>query len=231
MSVQLEFSRRAGSYDQFNMVQKRVAQTLAGMIRDRKPGRICDLGCGSGTLFEQIDWPVEKMVAVDFSRAMCDLHPEGAGVRILCLDFNHPACFETLAKEGPFDMILSSSALQWAEDLDATLDGIRSLQTPVALALFTGNTFSTLLETAGLVSPIRKPEELDRLALKHFGKRWAYRQYTLKFENRLEMFRYIKKSGVSGGERRLAYTQAKKLLRAYPLDYLEFEVGYLVASP
>jgi malonyl-CoA O-methyltransferase len=43
------------------------------------------------------------------------------------------------------------------------------------------------------------------------------------------MFRYIKQSGVSGGERKLSYTQTKQLMENYPLKYLEFEVLFIEA--
>jgi len=38
------------------------------------------------------------------------------------------------------------------------------------------------------------------------------------------MFKYIKKSGVSGGEKKLSYKEIKKLINNYPLNYLEFEI-------
>jgi malonyl-CoA O-methyltransferase len=44
------------------------------------------------------------------------------------------------------------------------------------------------------------------------------------------MFRYIKKSGVSGGEKQLSYKQMKMLMEKYPLNYLEFEVLFVEAT-
>jgi len=44
------------------------------------------------------------------------------------------------------------------------------------------------------------------------------------------MFRYIKKSGVSGGEKQLNYQQMKRLMENYPLNYLEFEVLFVEAT-
>jgi malonyl-CoA O-methyltransferase len=37
------------------------------------------------------------------------------------------------------------------------------------------------------------------------------------------MLRYIKKSGVSGGQKKLSLKEIRKLLKNYPLNYLEFE--------
>ena len=228
MGVKLEFSRRAGTYDQYNIIQRQVAESLVEMVADSAPKTVCDLGCGSGTVYRKICWPLEKYVAVDFSREMCALHPAGEVVSVIQCDFNEISCFRKVEEEGPYDRVFSSSALQWADDLDLLLGRVVALESPVALAVFTGNTFGTLLESAGLASPIRLPEELDRLAMKHFGRTWSYRQYSLTFEDRLEMFRYIKKSGVSGGKRRLNFSDARRMLREYPLDSLEFEVGFLV---
>ena len=53
--------------------------------------------------------------------------------------------------------------------------------------------------------------------------------YRLEFESTREMFRYIKQSGVSSGERKLSYTQTKQLMVNYPLKYLEFEVLFIEA--
>jgi malonyl-CoA O-methyltransferase len=44
------------------------------------------------------------------------------------------------------------------------------------------------------------------------------------------MFNYIKKSGVSGGEKQLTYKQTKQLMKNYPLNYLEFEVLFVKAK-
>jgi malonyl-CoA O-methyltransferase len=41
------------------------------------------------------------------------------------------------------------------------------------------------------------------------------------------MFQYIKRSGVSGGEKQLGFKEIKVLMNSYPLDYLEFEVLFV----
>jgi malonyl-CoA O-methyltransferase len=54
--------------------------------------------------------------------------------------------------------------------------------------------------------------------------------YSLEFSSARDMFKYIKQSGVSSGERKLSYTQTKALMENYPLDYLEFEVLFIEAK-
>jgi malonyl-CoA O-methyltransferase len=41
------------------------------------------------------------------------------------------------------------------------------------------------------------------------------------------MFRYIKGSGVSGSRNLLSFKDMKRLMKEYPLNYLEFEVAFI----
>ena len=50
--------------------------------------------------------------------------------------------------------------------------------------------------------------------------------YKLEFDNKKELFDYIKKSGVSG-KSELTFEKAKKLYKEYNLNYLEFEVIFV----
>jgi malonyl-CoA O-methyltransferase len=52
-------------------------------------------------------------------------------------------------------------------------------------------------------------------------------RYRLAFDSVREMFRYIKRSGVSGNRNLLKYKEMKSLMQNYPLDYLEFEVVFI----
>ncbi len=65
---------------------------------------------------------------------------------------------------------------------------------------------------------------------KYYHAEFELKEYRLYFETVREMFNYIKKSGVSGGEKQLTYKQTKQLMKTYPLDYLEFEVLFVEAT-
>jgi malonyl-CoA O-methyltransferase len=182
-----------------------------------------DLGCGSGNIAGKIQWPYEKFVAVDFSQQMLDLHPTDEKIECRLGDFNEDKLFEALVKE-EFDRVFSASSLQWAEDLDTCLYQISQLNAPVSLAIFTSNTFKTLLETAGVTSPLRCVDEVTYLINQYFHCSIEVVEYELTFESVDEIFTYIKKSGVSGGRNALSYKQMKNLMKEYPSKTLEFEV-------
>ncbi|MFA5216757.1 methyltransferase domain-containing protein [Sulfuricurvum sp.] len=220
-----EFSRYAAEYGSRNVIQRLVADKLISSTPDQ-PKRILDLGCGNGTLFSLIDWEMECFVGVDFSASMLSHHPLFPNVELILGDFNDPALFEKL-RDKHFDRIYSASALQWAEDLEGVLKSLISLNTPMSLAIFTAGTFKTLHECAGVTPLLRSSDEVISLAEKHLDGRFEVLHYTLEFDSVREMFRYIKRSGVSGGRRVLDFAQTKRLMETYPLNYLEFEVVFI----
>ncbi len=222
MNIKQEFSRFAHEYGKYNMIQEQVAQKLVEELKDR-PVRILDLGCGSGNLFQKIGWEFEAFVGVDFSEEMLSLHPRGEGVECRLGDFNEETLFEELAKQS-YARVFSASSLQWAKDLDKTLYHISQLNAPVSLAIFTSNTFKTLLQTAGIPSPLRCVDEVIYLLSQYFHCEIEVVHYELSFDSTEEIFEYIKKSGVSGGRNALSYKQMKRLMREYPSKTLEFEV-------
>ncbi len=225
MKVSSEFSKYASHYDSYNSIQQKVADKLLSFVRT-KPKNILDLGCGSGALAKKITWKYDKLMAVDFAPGMLELHPKAKNIECIYGNFNDTNLFESL-KEYNFDYILSASALQWADDLEKTFQQIRALHVPVALAIFTANTFKTLHVTAGLEPLLIDTCKLNTLQQKYFNANFEVVQYKLEFDNVRDMFRYIKKSGVSGSRNILSYKEMKKLMQEYPHNYLEFEVAFI----
>ncbi len=207
------------------MIQANVAQKLINdTIGD--PTRILDLGCGSGTLYSLVDWEMNHFVGVDFSQEMLNHHPKGSNVELVLGDFNNSVLFETLRTE-TFEHIYSASALQWADDLGGVFEQLSLFNTPMSLAIFTAGTFKTLYECAGLPPLLKSAEEVIEIANHHFTAHYEIVHYVLEFDSVREMFRYIKRSGVSGGRRVLDFSQTKRLMETYPLNYLEFEVVFI----
>lgn len=227
MRVREEFSRYASAYGECNVIQAQVAKKLIAATPD-KPRRVLDLGCGSGTLYSLIDWEMERFVGVDFSDSMLSHHPVSPVTELVLGDFNDPKLFETLSAES-FDHIYSASALQWANDLGGVLETLARFDIPMSLAIFTSGTFKTLYECAGLAPILKSSDEVISLAETYLNAEYEILYYTLEFDSVREMFRYIKRSGVSGGRRVLDFSQTKRLMETYPLSYLEFEVVFITS--
>ena len=227
MKVSSEFSKYANHYNTYNVIQEKVADKLLSMVH-AKPQHILDLGCGSGALAKRITWKYKKLIGVDFAPGMLEIHPKSKHIECIYGNFNDAALFETLHTY-TFDYILSASALQWSQNIEETFKQIHKLNAPVALAVFTADTFKTLYKTASLEPLLPSKEELDRIQKQYFNAHFEVVQYKLEFENVREMFRYIKRSGVSGSRNVLSFKEMKKLMQEYPTNYLEFEVVFITS--
>lgn len=225
MKISSEFSKNAGHYEEHNSVQNQVVSKLLSCLKT-DPQHILDLGCGSGALCRAIEWKYKHFTGVDFAPGMLELHPKSKKIESIYGDFNDPTLFENL-KTYKYDHIFSASALQWAENLDEVFLAIKELNTPISLAIFTSGTFKTLNETASLNALLRTKEEVEHLQKKHFNVNFEVVNYKLTFKNVRDMFKYIKRSGVSGSRNVLNFKQTKELMKSYPLNYLEFEVAFI----
>lgn len=221
--VEKQFSRWANDYQKNNIIQEAVADYLVATIQG-EPQTICDLGCGSGAIASRIGWPYRSFTAVDFSSQMCDLHPKGEDIELLNLDFNNPDDLRKLEQHAPFDLVIASSALQWCIDLPNVIGKIAQWTDHIAFSIFTANTFKTINEITGLHSILPQSDAMIELVSEYFPAKFEIREYELEFPDALSMLRYIKRSGVSGGEKRLDYAQVKKLIADYPKTTLDFEV-------
>lgn len=227
MKVSSEFSKYAKDYSSYNIIQEKVIQKLL-LNFSLSPKRILDLGCGNGALVKSIDWEYEYLVGVDFAQGMLDLHPKSDSIECINGDFNDSGLFDTL-KSYNFEHIFSASALQWSSSMEEVFKNISKLQTAVSLAVFTSGTFFTLNEVANLEPLLDDAKSIESLAHKYFDVDIELVQYKLAFESVRDMFRYIKKSGVSAGRNILSYKQTKELMNEYPLEYLEFEVIFITS--
>lgn len=227
-----EFSRFAHEYDTYNVIQAEVAKLLVEELSSSRYATIIDIGCGSGEVYKNLEKnnvAFEHLIVLDSSREMLELHPSSKKIEKRCADFNRLQTFEELSL-APQTLVLSSSALQWSKDLDFTLSEISKRSPHAYFAIFTSNTFKTLHETANIKSPIYTKAVLRETIEKYYHAEFELKEYRLYFETVREMFNYIKKSGVSGGEKQLTYKQTKQLMKRYPLDYLEFEVLFVKAA-
>ncbi len=227
MSDKNQFSKYAKSYNSYNIIQQLVAKSLVREL-GCQPKRILELGCGSGQIFKYIHWDVEFYHAIDASQSMCDLHPKGENIRVECYDFDSKLFFDAI-KNQHYDMVISSSALQWSNNLSKIIEALSKVTPEIHAVLFTSNTFKTIQTLSSKPSPILDEISIKEAFLAHFDSTFETIGYKLEFDNKKELFDYIKKSGVSSSSS-LEFKDAKKLYKEYDLNYLEFEVIFVKAK-
>ena len=224
MQERNQFSKYANEYKSYNIIQQICAKSLIRELRS-KPKKILELGCGSGQIFSNINWEFDEYLAIDGSKQMCELHPKAKNLEIKCLNFDSAEFFEEIKRDN-FDMVLSSSALQWSKDLDKIIYNLSNITKEINAVLFTSNTFKTIQHLTNTKSPILDEERIKKAFSRYFKCEFETILYKLEFNNKKDLFDYIKKSGVSGSSE-LSYEKAKKLYKEYNLNYLEFEVIFV----
>jgi malonyl-CoA O-methyltransferase len=224
MSIQNQFSKHANEYSNNNIIQQIVSKALVREIKS-KPKRILELGCGSGQVYNQINWEIEYYKAIDFSQSMCDIHPKDNIINIYCFDFDSEEFWQNIKNE-KYDIVLSSSAIQWSKNLPKLLKRLASITKELNVVLFTSNTFKTIQKITNTKSPILTSDEIKKSFKIYSNTKFETISYDLEFDNKKKMFKYIKDSGVSG-DSNLSFKNAKKLYNEYSLNYLEFEVIFI----
>ncbi len=224
-SVNHQFSRWANDYDRYNIIQQIVSKALIREL-NFQPKRILELGCGSGQVFKNIKFNFDYYKAIDFSYEMCNIHPKNKNLEIYCLDFDSDAFYNNIKNDQKYDIVLSSSALQWSKDLKKIIKILSTKTDYISMVLFTSNTFKTIFELSNSISPILTVKEIKDSFDQYFDISYEIVNYKVQFSNKKELFNYIKKSGVSG-ENKLSFKNAKNLYKNYKLDYLEFEVIFI----
>jgi len=232
-SVVQEFSRFAHQYDTYNMIQAKVATTLVSKLPRKSYKDVIDIGCGSGEVYKNIQKQkviIENFVVLDSAQSMLAIHPDEKLITKICTNFNDRNFIEHIPKQD-YDLLLSSSALQWSTDLVYTMRELSLLSSTFYGALFTSGTFKTLHQIAGVSSPIYGEDSVRNVMSQFYNNvQFEIHHYSLEFNSTRDMFKYIKQSGVSSGEKKLNYTQTKALMENYPLNYLEFEVLFIEAK-
>lgn len=225
-----QFDRYALSYSKNRDVQDEIAKKLLARLQIRDYRKIIDIGCGDGALFESCSGGQEIFLGVDASRKMCDLHEKRGGCVVMQGDFDDSALTDkVLDCFGRFDLLLSSSALQWSKDIGSSISSLSGLSDKFAISVFTRGTFSSVRKFLGVDSFLPTSSEFERAIADFTVDDFWVESFKKEFESPKEAVRYIKYTGVSGGGNKISYQEAKRLYESGPKT-LEFEVAYAVGS-
>lgn len=213
-AVQAAFARAAGTYDAHVDVQRDVA---AGLLRrlsaGSAPSHILEIGCGTGNLTQGLAdaWPEAEILAIDFC-------PEMLAVARRKLAGRSGVSFEAtdgeryVAEEGRFDLITSSAAFQWFDDLPLAASRFARMLAPagrLAFAMFGPGTFRELTKVLAQQWPEAVPaaasfleaDVLRTLMAAQFGKlEIAEENYRREYPSLLDLLRKIQHTGTGAGQ-------------------------------
>lgn len=141
----------AQDYDRHAGVQRTVARALAariGALALPPAPRVLEIGCGTGFLTEALieqgisgEWLVTDLAPAMLARCRARIG-DAPGRRFTVLDGEHGPGPDG----GPFDLICSSLALQWFDDLPAAAARLRGWLAPGGHLIFTTLAAETFAE-------------------------------------------------------------------------------------
>jgi SAM-dependent methyltransferase len=125
------FDRFTTASDSFSDNIERPA--IDQLIGEVTGARILDLGCGSGTYSVPLAAKGSDVVALDLSATMISLAQERAHQHSVEADFRVADIREPLPfDDSEFDIVLTSTALHYVEDIDALMKEVARVMKPTA---------------------------------------------------------------------------------------------------
>lgn len=221
----------ASGYDEAAHVQRKTATRLAGNIAalalPERP-RILEIGCGTGLLSRAL-----KRQGVEGRRLLTDLAPamvarcrdwmgQSEGVHYLAMDGEELP----FAPDVRFDLICSSLAFQWFDDLPAALNRLAALVAPgghLAFATLADGSFSEWHRVYGRgdAPAYPSPEALMALAPAGFGASIDSFELFQSFASTLQFLRQLRAIGAHArrnGERPLPPGAMRRAMRAFEVQ-------------
>src|SRR5262249_6902337 len=116
-------------YHKFTSERARPFADLLAQVRAERPGRVADLGCGTGELTRALAerWPDARVVGIDSSPDMlARARPQAIPGR---LDFVQ-ADVTSWSADGPLDLIVSNAAFHWVGDHDGLMARLALMLAP-----------------------------------------------------------------------------------------------------
>ncbi len=237
--VAKSFGRAAHHYEESAKAQRQIVihlmELLRGVYTPDNQGdiEVLELGSGTGLLSRAIvnEYAPKRFVINDITPEMAEFAPEGDGVSFICGDA------ENCQFEGQFDLVVSSSAMQWFVDPEgfiARMSRYLKKGGVIALSSFGVDNFKELKSLTGRGLRYHTAEDYRAM----FGEGYTLnivdeQLLTLHFGSSKELLSHLKLTGVNGGlsQQRLTISQTKRLIEEYDSNYTSAEGVPLSYNP
>lgn len=215
------FDRQANHYLLHSSLQEKIAKYLISKSMDSSISRILDLGAGSGNVVNNLScYKIDYFLGIDCSSQMLSLHPTKMS-NIKHIQLKH-LDFESYDFDECFDLIISSSSLHWARNLESIFYKIQN-QSRVGFSIFTSKSLESLHHFLDSTSPLKSYDEVAGLLDKYFVGEMECRIFKENFSNREDLLNHLRYNGLLGGGN-ISFGAKKRLKFGFPNLFLEYEV-------
>ena len=248
--IKLRFEQAAATYEHHAQVQILVADKLLDLLAANAPqcaapDRILEIGCCTGLLTEKISarYPgFGHLTASDlvdaFEHCLCQKNLLPAGkVTFLAGDI------ETIGLPSQYDLIISSSTLQWVHNLPLLCRKLArhcSAHGTLAISLYGSMNLREIRALSGMGLHYTTFDQLQTLVAAHFQVLAAEQSIeTLWFRDAISVLQHLRATGVNSiGQKAWSRTQLKTFLTAYEERFREprgvpltYHPMYIIAKP
>ena len=252
--IEHRFSVSAETYDRHARPQQILIKALLAELPASCPDRILELGGGTGQLTRRLTqrYPETQIDVIDIAPGMVDFgreaFKEAQHIQWVLGDA------QTWKAPAPYPLIVSSAALQWANDLEKTFRNIReNLATDgtFGFGIMLNNTFKELHRLRREIAPDKIPafelptyrHTLDSVERAGFTIQRSERmEYLFPYADTRTFLKTIHEQGVTGGTPKSGYVplsrgQMRELIERYSHEhensgevYATYETVVIVAS-
>ena len=219
--VQHRFEKAFASYGEHACLQQTISHTLFAQWQSHAPhvASILELGCGTGNLSRLLTRlpDLQTLYLNDLCAASACLLQGFTGR--LCSEFIG-GDMDSVAFPQHLDAVVSSSALQWSQDLPALLAKISASLKPqgwLAFASFGPSHYQEIKTLTGIGLHYPSLADITQCLQADFDLLWqSETPHTQDFANPMAVLQHMRQTGVSGISKQ-AWTKTK--LQAFCHDY------------
>ncbi|MGL1931870.1 MAG: methyltransferase domain-containing protein [Desulfotalea sp.] len=220
-----KFLSSAGTYDQHAVAQKESAKLLIQALKklNNNWDRVLEIGCGTGILTRSIvkEFVPKTYYLNDLSLELCQISSNfcGSGSEYQLL----PGDAETVSLPSNLDLCVSSSTLQWFDNLGLFLQKIKALLSSkgyLGISVYSAGTMAELSSLTGDGLNYCTYNKLVNKVSENYEIIYSVEtSQTLFFDSLIDIIHHIKFTGVGGIEKSKKYD--RKTLNLLEKSYTE----------
>lgn len=218
------FKKNFITYDENALVQRKVAEKLSFLVskklKEKKINKVIELGCGTG-IFTRI---ISKKINIE-SLTLNDYFD----TRKYLKDINYTNFIlgdMNNCLEDKYNLVISSSSLQWIEDLEKLIENISFCSDKLFFSIYLEGNLKEIKDHFNVSLNYKTEKEILNLLKKYFNEVESSKEViVLYFKKPLEALRHLKKTGVVLNSR-----SSVREVRAFESRSLSYRVGYFLCS-
>jgi len=232
------FSRAAKDYDLHSKMHQDIIAELLFRLPKISLTTILEVGCGTGLLTKRLieSFPEAKIIATDIAQGMVEFAKKTLAPSPPNIEFIEAEGEGLPFEDNTFDLVISSSALQWMDCRKALAEFKRVLKPGGTLAFSTygPKTLIELKELGFSVNDFPTIEALEKELPKN--TKLEAEIHKIEFKNPLDLLKYLKAIGASYSQNKKKDLEGKKkmerLKEAYPNGIeATFEAVFGIINP